>query len=192
MEENYLELKQAMLLDLQSTHQCMSRRDRHVSDGRDWMLQRTVCKLYSNNTANFTGKTSPVSPSCTPKAIWMWWRVWACRGPGCLAPSVSAGLLKTPRDTGPTFPALGLFVFPFRDTCPNRYLPSNVHSNDGNQQSNLRCAWTSLDVSKSRLSMLMKPPSSQRVLLHPFKESHYTKCQLEDDNRLFQSQKLLL
>lgn len=158
------------------------------------MLQRALCKLYSNNTANFTGKTSPVSPSCTPKAIWMWWRVWVCRGPGCLAPCLlcERGTPENPNTPSPTFPALGLSLFPYRDVCPNSYLPRNVHSNDGNQQSNLRCAWTSLDVSKSRLSILMKPPSSQRVLLHPFKESHYTKCQLEDDNCLFQSQKLLL
>lgn len=106
------------------------------------------------------------------------------------ARSVSTGLLKTPRDTSPAFPALGLPLFPFRDVCPSSYLPRNIHSNDGNQQSNLRYAWTSLDVSKSRLSILMKPPSSQRVLLDPFKGSHYTECQLEDDNCLFQSQKI--
>lgn len=109
--------------------------------------------------------------------------------PAC---SVSTGLLKIPRDTSPTFPALGLPFFPFRDVCTSTYLPRNVHSNDGNQQSNLSCAWTSLDVSKSRLSILMKPPSSQRVLQGLFKGSHDTKCQLEDDNCFFQSQKLLL
>lgn len=70
-EKNYLELKQAMLLDLQSTHQYMNRRDRPVSDGRDLMLQRTVCYLCFNNTANFTGKTSPLSSRCIPTVTWM-------------------------------------------------------------------------------------------------------------------------
>lgn len=46
MEKNYLELKHAMLLDLPSTHQYTSRRDRPISDGRDLMLQRTQCVSY--------------------------------------------------------------------------------------------------------------------------------------------------
>lgn len=193
MEKNYLELKQAMLLDLQNTHQYVNRKDRAVL-----MVEIKCCReqcvscilttllILQSKPAHCLEDADLQLPGCDG-----WCELAEVPNAWLSACSVSAGLLKNPRDTSPTFPALGLPLFPFRDVCTSSYLPRNVHSNDGNQQGNLRCAWTSLDVSKSRLSILMKPPSSQRVLLGLFKGSYYTECQLED-NCFFQSQKLLL
>lgn len=91
--------------------------------------------------------------------------------------------------------ALSPPLSPWWDACPelSRYVPRKVHSNDGHRQSNLRCAWTSLEVSKSRLSIFLNETSQlPESSLGLFKGLHYTKCQLGDDNCLFQSQELLL